>query len=190
MFHRVNPNYMFPRLANTPDGESNIGYSMCIHLKEGETPHLSPEQLVVTPPVVYGYAPRPPALITCSNGLKGSRSPTKSGVISLPVQSLLTLLMSSTPSLLSHLLLFFPFPHLAIASTHHSTVEFDITKVAPVSWNADAFANLVVPDEHKNLLRSLIVAHHEKAGFDDFIRGKGAGLVVNLFGPPGVGESN
>jgi hypothetical protein len=46
----------------------------------------------------------------------------------------------------------------------------------------------VLPDKHKNMLRSLIAAHYEKAGFDDFIKGKGAGLVVNLFGPPGVGE--
>ncbi|KAJ7934587.1 P-loop containing nucleoside triphosphate hydrolase protein [Mycena leptocephala] len=130
MFHRVNPNYMFPRPANPPDGEPNIGYSMCIHLKEGETPHLSPEQLIITPPVVYGFS-----------------------------------------------------------LSDKIWLEFDITKVAPVSWNADAFANLVVPDEHKNLLRSLIGAHHEKAGFDDFIRGKGAGLVVNLFGPPGVGKT-
>jgi hypothetical protein len=50
------------------------------------------------------------------------------------------------------------------------------------------FENLVLPDKHKNMLRSLIAAHYEKAGFDDFIKGKGAGLVVNLFGPPGVGE--
>ncbi|KAJ7932166.1 P-loop containing nucleoside triphosphate hydrolase protein [Mycena leptocephala] len=51
------------------------------------------------------------------------------------------------------------------------------------------FANLVLPDKHKNMLRSLIAAHYEKAGFDDFIKGKGAGLVVNLFGPPGVGKT-
>ena len=25
--------------------------------------------------------------------------------------------------------------------------------------------------------------------FDDFIRGKGQGLVINLFGPPGVGKT-
>lgn len=68
-------------------------------------------------------------------------------------------------------------------------MEFDITKIEPVSWNEDAFANLVLPDAHKSLLCSLIGTHHEKTGFDDFIRGKGAGLVVNLFGPPGVGQS-
>ncbi|KAJ7775948.1 hypothetical protein DFH07DRAFT_911992 [Mycena maculata] len=68
-------------------------------------------------------------------------------------------------------------------------LEFDITKVAPVSWNEDAFANLVLPADRKTLLRSLVEAHHEEAGFDDFVKGKGAGLVVNLFGPPGVGKT-
>ncbi|KAJ7727858.1 hypothetical protein DFH07DRAFT_1006913 [Mycena maculata] len=68
-------------------------------------------------------------------------------------------------------------------------LEFDITKVAPVPWNEDAFANLVLPADRKTLLRSLVEAHHEEAGFDDFVKGKGAGLVVNLFGPPGVGKT-
>ncbi|KAJ7633647.1 hypothetical protein DFH06DRAFT_1437667 [Mycena polygramma] len=68
-------------------------------------------------------------------------------------------------------------------------LEFDVTKVAPVQWNADAFANLVLPADRKTLLRSLVEAHHEEAGFDDFVKGKGAGLVVNLFGPPGVGKT-
>ncbi|KAJ7121717.1 P-loop containing nucleoside triphosphate hydrolase protein [Mycena epipterygia] len=68
-------------------------------------------------------------------------------------------------------------------------LEFDVTKVAPVAWNADAFANLVLPADRKTLLRSLVEAHHEEAGFDDFVKGKGTVLVVNLFGPPGVGKT-
>ncbi|KAJ6534955.1 P-loop containing nucleoside triphosphate hydrolase protein [Mycena capillaripes] len=68
-------------------------------------------------------------------------------------------------------------------------LEFDVTKVAPVDWNDDAFANLVLPGDRKTLLRSLVEAHHAEVGFDDFVKGKGAGLVVNLFGPPGVGKT-
>ncbi|KAJ7097392.1 hypothetical protein C8R44DRAFT_843635 [Mycena epipterygia] len=68
-------------------------------------------------------------------------------------------------------------------------LEFDVTKVAPVTWNPAAFANLALPAERKELLRSLVEAHHEDTGFDDFIQGKGEGLVVNLFGPPGVGKT-
>ncbi|KAJ7434277.1 hypothetical protein B0H11DRAFT_2164742 [Mycena galericulata] len=43
----------------------------------------------------------------------------------------------------------------------------------PVTWNAEPFANLVLPA-------------NRKAGSGDFVKGKGAGLVVNLFGLPGV----
>ncbi|CAK5277207.1 unnamed protein product [Mycena citricolor] len=68
-------------------------------------------------------------------------------------------------------------------------LEFDITKVSAVQWNSDAFANLVLPTDRKTLLQSLVEAHHDEAGFDDFVKGKGAGLVVNLFGPPGVGKT-
>lgn len=47
--------------------------------------------------------------------------------------------------------------------------------------------NLVLPSNRKQLLQSLVEAHHQENGFDDFIKGKGHGLVINLFGPPGVG---
>ncbi|KAG6845940.1 hypothetical protein H0H93_015958, partial [Arthromyces matolae] len=41
----------------------------------------------------------------------------------------------------------------------------------------------------KQLLQSLVESHHKEIGFDDFIKGKGHGLVINLFGPPGVGKT-
>ncbi|KAJ4467256.1 P-loop containing nucleoside triphosphate hydrolase protein [Lentinula aciculospora] len=68
-------------------------------------------------------------------------------------------------------------------------LEFDVEKINEVDWNQDAFANLVLPEDRKHLLQSLIEAHHHKVGFDDFIKGKGQGLVINLFGPPGVGKT-
>jgi len=68
-------------------------------------------------------------------------------------------------------------------------VEFNVEKICEVDWNTDAFANLVLPDDRKHLLQSLIEAHHKEVGFDDFIKGKGYGLVINLFGPPGVGKT-
>jgi hypothetical protein len=67
-------------------------------------------------------------------------------------------------------------------------VEFNVEKIEDVDWNQDAFANLVLPSSRKDLLQSLVEAHHKELGFDDFIKGKGHGLVINLFGPPGVGE--
>jgi hypothetical protein len=69
-------------------------------------------------------------------------------------------------------------------------LEFNVEKVQPIQWNEEAFANLVLPSDRKMLLQSLVEAHSaELSGFDDFIKGKGRGLVVNLFGPPGVGKT-
>ncbi|KAJ8089446.1 hypothetical protein PM082_014695 [Marasmius tenuissimus] len=68
-------------------------------------------------------------------------------------------------------------------------LEFDVEKIRPVQWNQEAFENLVLPDGRKSLLQALVEAHHRELGFDDFIKGKGHGLVVNLFGPPGVGKT-
>jgi hypothetical protein len=68
-------------------------------------------------------------------------------------------------------------------------VEFSVKKVQDVEWNEEAFANLVIPLGHKALLQSLTEAHHKGLeDFDDFIKGKGQGLVINLFGPPRVGK--
>jgi len=47
----------------------------------------------------------------------------------------------------------------------------------------------VLPSDRKTLLQSLVEAHNEEMVFDDFVKGKGRGLVVNLFGPPGVGKT-
>ena len=38
-------------------------------------------------------------------------------------------------------------------------------------------------------MRSLVEAHNSNLDFDDFVQGKGQGLVINLFGPPGVGKT-
>lgn len=59
----------------------------------------------------------------------------------------------------------------------------------PIVWNDEAFANLVLPGDRKVLLQSLVEAHNADLGFDDFVQGKGHGLVINLFGPPGVGKT-
>ncbi|PIL28927.1 hypothetical protein GSI_08974 [Ganoderma sinense ZZ0214-1] len=70
-------------------------------------------------------------------------------------------------------------------------LEFNVNHVSSINWNDEAFEGLVLPPERKSLLRGLIEAHSRLASsdnparFDDFVRGKGQGLVINLFGPPG-----
>ncbi|OSC99297.1 P-loop containing nucleoside triphosphate hydrolase protein [Trametes coccinea BRFM310] len=68
-------------------------------------------------------------------------------------------------------------------------MEFDVENVSPIAWNHEAFHALALAPERKDLLRSLVEAHNAHANFDDIIRGKGQGLVINLFGPPGVGKT-
>lgn len=71
-----------------------------------------------------------------------------------------------------------------------TTVEFDVDNVSTFEWNDEAFENLVLPAEQKDLIKSLAEAHTlDASGFDDFIDGKGRGLIINLFGTPGVGKS-
>ena len=68
-------------------------------------------------------------------------------------------------------------------------MEFNVALVSPIDWNDEAFRNLVLPAGRKTLLQSLVEAHNADLGFDDFVKGKGHGLVINLFGPPGVGKT-
>ncbi|TBU30370.1 P-loop containing nucleoside triphosphate hydrolase protein [Dichomitus squalens] len=67
--------------------------------------------------------------------------------------------------------------------------EFNVEYVQPINWNEEAFEGLVLAADRKNLLRSLVDAHNADLGFDDFVQGKGQGLIINLFGPPGVGKT-
>jgi hypothetical protein len=59
-------------------------------------------------------------------------------------------------------------------------VEFNVEKVEDVEWNEDASANLVIPSGRNALLQFLVESHQTELGFDDFIKGKGQGLVINL----------
>ena len=68
-------------------------------------------------------------------------------------------------------------------------VEFNVEFISPIEWNDEAFAGLVLAADRKSLLRSLVDAHSSDVGFDDFVQGKGQGLIINLFGPPGVGKT-
>ncbi|KAL8650961.1 MAG: hypothetical protein Q9226_004928 [Calogaya cf. arnoldii] len=62
---------------------------------------------------------------------------------------------------------------------------------------SDAFEKLVLAEEQKTLIKSLVSRHGEdstqnESGFqqvEDIIQGKGRGVVILLHGPPGVGKT-
>ncbi|RPA85072.1 P-loop containing nucleoside triphosphate hydrolase protein, partial [Ascobolus immersus RN42] len=65
-----------------------------------------------------------------------------------------------------------------------------VDKVTEIVWNDNSFANLVLPDSQKELVRILVENHvSEQETFDDFVKGKGKGLICVLHGPPGVGKT-
>ncbi|THH01618.1 hypothetical protein EW026_g1115 [Hermanssonia centrifuga] len=69
-------------------------------------------------------------------------------------------------------------------------LQFDVNHVQEVTWNPESFRHLELADETKDLVKSLIHSHIlRSAAFDDFVVGKGTGLILNLHGPPGVGKS-
>ena len=69
-------------------------------------------------------------------------------------------------------------------------MEYIIDNVNKFEWDDEPFENLVLAKDQKELVKSLVEAHGmDNSGFDDFVKGKGKGLVINLFGNPGVGKS-
>ena len=59
-----------------------------------------------------------------------------------------------------------------------------------VKWNDEAFQKLVMKEDRRRLIHGLVKAHRQDGEiFDDFVRGKGQGLVCLLAGPPGVGKT-
>ena len=78
----------------------------------------------------------------------------------------------------------------SLKTNKYYTVEFDIELVKTFEWNKEAYENLVIPPDHKAVLTTLVEAHTSEpaAKIDDFVQGKGLGLVINLYGNPGTGE--
>lgn len=68
--------------------------------------------------------------------------------------------------------------------------NFFIDNVKDIEWNEDAFGSLVAPQEQKDLILSFAESQSKnRDDFDDFIQGKGKGIIMLLAGPPGVGKT-
>ena len=65
-----------------------------------------------------------------------------------------------------------------------------VNHVKPIVWN-DSFANLVLPHQEKDLLLAFAQSKIKASEifFDDFVDGKGRGIIILLSGSPGVGKT-
>ncbi|KAH7084496.1 P-loop containing nucleoside triphosphate hydrolase protein [Paraphoma chrysanthemicola] len=80
---------------------------------------------------------------------------------------------------------------LGFAFSEKYWLEFSLSGIDEIKWNAEAFDSLVLGDRIKQNLKGLVSSHRFNAAktIDDVIQGKGKGLNVVLHGPPGVGKT-
>jgi hypothetical protein len=80
---------------------------------------------------------------------------------------------------------------LGFSFTEKSWFEFAVSDISDIQWNDEAFEKLVLPKDHKELVKAQVRSHkfHAAETIDDVIQGKGKGLVFVLHGPPGVGKT-
>jgi len=74
---------------------------------------------------------------------------------------------------------------LGWAFTEKLWLEFPVATVEDIIWNEKAFDTLVLPEEQKAIVRALVESHSGSTSpktIDDFITGKGRGLVCVLHG--------
>lgn len=81
-------------------------------------------------------------------------------------------------------------------------INADVQNLKPIQLMSDPFSDLKIEEPHKRLIRSVVQDHFDKKSIQrqlraqdiepleqDFIRGKGKGLVIMLHGAPGVGKT-
>ncbi|KAL2884654.1 aaa family atpase [Ceratocystis lukuohia] len=70
-------------------------------------------------------------------------------------------------------------------------LEFLVSKISEIQWNANAYESLVLAPKTKSIIKALVESHKYNAAdsIDDVILGKGKGLVAVLHGPPGTGKT-
>ncbi|MCJ1282348.1 hypothetical protein MMC26_001671 [Xylographa opegraphella] len=68
--------------------------------------------------------------------------------------------------------------------------RFNVDDIEDIPWNDVAFDSLVLPNREKDLLLAFAEGQaNPDSNFDDFIQGKGKGIVLLLYGPAGVGKT-
>jgi len=69
--------------------------------------------------------------------------------------------------------------------------ELKLTGLHDITWAEQAFESLVLDQGEKDLMLALVERERFEQGkpFNDFIDGKGQGMIMLLCGPPGVGKT-
>jgi AAA+ superfamily predicted ATPase len=70
-----------------------------------------------------------------------------------------------------------------------TAVDLEVDRITDVTWNKQAFENLVVDEDTKELIHALITNQLAAEKGTDLISGKGNGLIVLLHGGPGTGKT-
>ena len=67
---------------------------------------------------------------------------------------------------------------------------FDVSQIEDVELNREAFNRLLLPEDQKRMIHSLVQVHtHDASNFEDVIEGKGKGMIFLLHGEPGSGKT-
>ncbi len=67
--------------------------------------------------------------------------------------------------------------------------ELEVDRIADVSWNKEAFENLVLDDQLKHLVKALVSSPPVQDRRGDFIARKGKDTIILLHGAPGTGKT-
>ncbi|PLN84344.1 P-loop containing nucleoside triphosphate hydrolase protein [Aspergillus taichungensis] len=69
-------------------------------------------------------------------------------------------------------------------------LDFFVDLVVPVCWKPEAFGQLVLRSDQKDLILAVIESQRDnRLAFEDFVAGKGQGILALLSGPPGTGKT-
>ncbi|KPM39105.1 hypothetical protein AK830_g7464 [Neonectria ditissima] len=66
--------------------------------------------------------------------------------------------------------------------------RLNIDSIEEITWNSNAVDKLVLKEAEKKLVLGFVSAN-QSVRFDDFVPGKGKGLIMLLCGPPGTGKT-
>ncbi|PYH70187.1 ATP-binding protein [Aspergillus vadensis CBS 113365] len=86
-------------------------------------------------------------------------------------------------------LLLFPPTIVGYNMLHKTWSDLYVDYIYDIDWNKQAFQDLVVDEEIKELVQALVTRQIESQKSTDSISGKGNGLILLLHGAPGTGKT-